>query len=174
MRIGRSVVITVAPADLQVYGIRKIPVLRPDAVRNIGAPDDDTGMPAVAGQVDRFARFIRPGRRRCFCFRSSTGNTDGRSRPSAQSVLVPCSSLDRPFITFYRDDTLRMAEEHRRRPTMLHAYLRVRSFNHTSAIACGNAGPVPLLGLLSQYIAAWPPVSTNGTKCNAVAVMTQG
>ena len=61
MRARGLIILLVTPAYLKEFSIRKVDVLRPEASRNVCAPEDYPGMPAVAYQVDLFDRRIVAG-----------------------------------------------------------------------------------------------------------------
>src|SRR4030095_2734406 len=52
----------VAPANLQILGVREIGLLRPDAFRNVSSPHCDAGVPSVIDDIDRLDQFSRRGR----------------------------------------------------------------------------------------------------------------
>ena len=55
-RQRKHVTVPIAPTDLEILGRGELFVLRPGAGRDVGAPDHDTGVPAVSDEIDGFRR----------------------------------------------------------------------------------------------------------------------
>ncbi len=80
--IRRLIIISVTPAHFQESARGKIRLLRPSAIRDIRALDDDPGMPAMTDQVHGFGRLIRPGQ---------------ASRLSSRPGACAASHADKPY-----------------------------------------------------------------------------
>jgi hypothetical protein len=61
MRVGGLIILLVTPAYFKEFSIRKVDVFRPEVSRDVCAPEDDPGMPAVTYQVDRLGNRIVTG-----------------------------------------------------------------------------------------------------------------
>ncbi len=74
----------------------KIPVLGPNIARDFRAPDDDSCMPTVAGQVNGFRGIVSCRGKRRILFRSSAGNGSGTQYQ--QQKTVSCDSHRAPIL----------------------------------------------------------------------------